>query len=358
MAKANKRSGLGRGLSSLMGESLEEISSNDSDLKATSEEAKNAVSPGETQENAPASTKTSSVAPDESALINSESDEKPPVYVEQDDHVEIRGVVERAAKAADEIALADIIPNPDQPRTLFKAEEIEELAASIEKEGLLQPIVVRPVGKRFQIVAGERRWHACRMLGLTNVPVRIVNANDDKAIELALVENVQRADLNPVEEAYGYKRLMERQGMTQSEVAAAVSKGRSTIANALRLLELPEDAQQLLFEEKITAGHARAILSIPSEDGRRKLTERLMNERLSVREAEKLARLLSGGSAPAGEVPTREPLPASFKKVAQGLREVLKTNVRVKTSRGKNRIEIEFKDEAELKRLFKKLSGE
>ena len=358
MAKANKRSGLGRGLSSLMGESLEEISSNDSDLKATSEEAKNAVSPGETQDNAPASVKTSSAAPDESALINSESDEKPPVYVEQDDHVEIRGVVERAAKAADEIALADIIPNPDQPRTLFKAEEIEELAASIEKEGLLQPIVVRPVGKRFQIVAGERRWHACRMLGLTNVPVRIVNANDDKAIELALVENVQRADLNPVEEAYGYKRLMERQGMTQSEVAAAVSKGRSTIANALRLLELPEDAQQLLFEEKITAGHARAILSIPSEDGRRKLTERLMNERLSVREAEKLARLLSGGSAPEGEAPTREPLPASIKKVAQGLREVLKTNVRVKTSRGKNRIEIEFKDEAELKRLFKKLSGE
>lgn len=357
MAKANKRSGLGRGLSSLMGESLEEISSSDSDLKATNEDAKNAVSPGETDEKD--STKdtaaTTSSSVDEAEEL---TPEKPPVYVEQDDHVEIRGVVERAAKAADEVALADIVPNPDQPRTLFKPEEIEELATSIEKEGLLQPIVVRPVGDRYQIVAGERRWQACRSLGLRNVPVRIINANDDKAIELALVENIQRADLNPIEEAYGYKRLMERRGMTQSEVASAVSKGRSTIANALRLLELPEEAQQLLFEEKITAGHARAILSIPTEDGRKKLTERLKNEHLSVRDTENLARLLSGATTAKGEASNREPLPASFKKVAQGLREKLNANVRVKSSRGKNRIEIEFKDEADLKRLFKQLSGE
>lgn len=355
MAKNSKRSGLGRGLNSLMGESLEEIAPAESDLKATSDKEENAVSSGETLSSQENATETKAMSEDSGEQGDTE---KPPVYIEEDDHVEIHGVVERAAKAADEIPLAQIVPNPDQPRTNFKPEEIEELAASIEKEGLLQPIVVRPAGDVYQIIAGERRWQACRSLGLRNVPVRIVNANDDKAIELALVENIQRSDLNPIEEAYGYKRLMERQGLTQAEVANAVSKGRSTIANALRLLELPEDAQQLLFEEKITAGHARAILSIPTEEGRKKLTERLKEERLSVRETENLARLLSGVGGAKKDAEAREPLPSSFKKVAAQLREKLKTPVRVKSARGKNKIEIEFKDEADLKRLFKQLSGE
>lgn len=121
---------------------------------------------------------------------------------------------------------------------------------------------------------------------MEEVPVRFWEADNDKALELALIENIQRSDLNPIEEAYGYKRLMERKGMTQSEVAQTVSKGRSTIANALRLLDLPEEAQQLLFEEKITAGHARAILSVDDAEGRKKLTEKLKNEKLSVRETE------------------------------------------------------------------------
>src|SRR5699024_1878389 len=137
-----------------------------------------------------------------------------------------------------------------------------------EKDGLLQPILVRPIGyQKYQIIAGERRWQACKMVGLPTVPVRIKEADDDLALELALVENVQRSDLNPIEEAYGYRRMMERRNLTQSGVAQAMSKGRSTVANALRLLELPEEAQQLLFEEKITAGHARAILSIPTKEG-------------------------------------------------------------------------------------------
>ena len=142
--------------------------------------------------------------------------------------------------------------------------------------------------------------------------------------------------------------------MTQSEVAQAMSKGRSTVANALRLLELPEEAQQLLFEEKITAGHARAILSIPSKEGRLKLTEKLMEEKISVREAEALARLLSGKKNE-GSASSRQPIPQSYKTVAKTLREVLKTNVRVKSSKGKNKIEIEFKDESDLERLFEEL---
>lgn len=253
-----------------------------------------------------------------------------------------------------EVPLAQITPNPDQPRTHFKKEEIEELASSIEREGLLQPILVRSVGDTYQIIAGERRYQACKHLGLEKVAVRIMDTTDDKAIELALVENIQRADLNPIEEAYGYRRLMERRGMTQSEVAAAVSKGRSTVANALRLLDLPEDAQKLLYEEKITAGHARAILSIPTEEGREKLTEKLKKGQMTVREAEAFARLLSGNKQKHGSK-TKEPLPAYFKSVARSVRDRLKTNVRIRTVGGKNKLEIEFTDEDDLKRMLSKL---
>lgn len=251
------------------------------------------------------------------------------------------------------VALDKVQPNPDQPRTNFKPEEIEELANSIKKEGLLQPILVRKVGENYQIIAGERRWQACKSLDMKEIPVRFWAADNDKALELALIENIQRTDLNPIEEAYGYKRLMERRGMTQSEVAQTVSKGRSTIANALRLLDLPEEAQQLLFEEKITAGHARAILSIPDAEGRKTLTQKLMDEKLSVRETEAIARLLSGrAQAKETDKNKRVPAPASFKKAARGLTRFLSVPVRVKTVQGKNKIEIQFKDEAELERIL------
>lgn len=255
------------------------------------------------------------------------------------------------------VALNKVHPNPEQPRTLFKKEEIEELAESIKQDGLLQPILVRPDGEGYQIIAGERRWQACSSLALETVPVRIWDGDDDKALELALIENIQRSDLNPIEEAYGYKRLMERKNMTQSEVAKTVSKGRSTVANALRLLELPEEAQKLLFEEKITAGHARAILSIPSTEGRLQLVAKLEAEKLSVREAESLARLIAGREQAVEKgTSKRTPAPASFKKAQRSLQKLLSTPVRVKTVKGKNKIEIQFKDEDELKRIFDAIS--
>lgn len=255
-----------------------------------------------------------------------------------------------------EVPIADVEPNPDQPRTNFKPEEIEELAHSIKTEGLLQPILVRKVGDKYQIIAGERRWQACKSLGLETISVRFWTADNDKALELALIENIQRTDLNPIEEAYGYKRLMERKGMTQSEVAQTVSKGRSTIANALRLLDLPEEAQQLLFEDKITAGHARAILSIPSPEGRKQLTDKLVQEKLSVRETEALARLYSGREKAKENASKRVPAPASFKKTARSLSNLLHAPVKVKTVQGKNKIEIQFKDEEELERIFNAIS--
>lgn len=371
MAKQNK-SGLGRGLNSLLSGSMEEaipaeaVPSKQRTMVTVDEEL---PTPAPTQK--PAQKPTPAKQPLSERQIVKESEpvaekvqdtaapEKSQPYLEEEDHVTIKSVVAREVKdkRVDEVELTSIEPNPDQPRTNFKQEEIEELASSIEKDGLLQPILVRSMANgKYQIIAGERRWQACRSLGLKTVPIRIKEADDDKALELALIENIQRSDLNPIEEAYGYRRLMERQNMTQSEVAQAVSKGRSTIANSLRLLELPEDAQQLLFEEKISAGHARAILSIPSKEGRQKLTEKMVQEKISVREAETLARLFAGKKEK-GENVARIPTPKMFKSVARALRESFNTNVRVKTVQGKNKIEIEFKDEEELERLFETMTA-
>lgn len=371
MAK-NTKSGLGRGLNSLLGGYYEEP---EAEKAPAREEVKQAASnparervvveSAELQEvinREMAANKPHAASPMSDDKVPSAADtpkqQEPAVQKQESQPVSASQQPvepEIVVKETDELPLEMITPNPDQPRTNFKQEEIEELAASIEKDGLLQPIVVRPVGENsYQIIAGERRWQACRYLKLETVPVRIKEADEDKALELALIENIQRSDLNPIEEAYGYRRLMERMNLTQSEVAQVVSKGRSTIANALRLLELPEEAQQLLFEEKITAGHARAILSVPTSEGRQKLTAKLMEEKLSVRETEAIARLLAGKKNAAASG-TRTPTPSSFKKVAKTLRDVLHTNVKVKTVQGKNKIEIEFKDEEELQRLFNEI---
>ena len=350
VAKPERRGGLGRGLGSLLPGSYESpapISPAPERQRVTIEVDEKAV------RGAPISTRP--------VRTMVELEEEPVKVSEpfvREAIIEESRIEEVPVRETDEVEIDRIAPNPDQPRTQFKKEEIEELAASIEKDGLLQPILVRQIADgTYQIIAGERRWQASKAAGLKKVPVRIKEVDDDQALELALIENIQRSDLNPIEEAYGYRRLMERRSMTQAEVAQAVSKGRSTVANALRLLDLPEEAQQLLFEEKITAGHARAILSVPTAEGRLSLTQKIIDNGLNVREAENLARLMSGKKDSSASAP-REPMPAVYKSVAKTLRETLKTNVRVKSSKGKNKIEIEFKDEEDLRRLFSELVGE
>jgi ParB family chromosome partitioning protein len=252
-----------------------------------------------------------------------------------------------------EIKIGQIQANPNQPRTDFAEERIVELMNSIEKDGLLQPILVRPEGSDYQIVAGERRWQACKRLGFKSIAAKIIIANDVEAQEIALVENLQRDNLNAIEEARGYRRLIELKGCKQKEVADAVSKNQATISNALRLLSLPAEVQDLMFEGLLTSGHGRAILAVPEEDGRIRLAKKIVDESLSVREAETLARLYGTRDI---ERAKRLPSPRSFKIVARKLRQQLATNVRVKNVRGKNRIEIEFKDEEELERIFHMLS--
>ena len=247
------------------------------------------------------------------------------------------------------LPIEDIVPNPNQPRIHFNETELRELSESIQEHGVLQPLLVRKHGNGYEIIAGERRYQASKLAGLEELPVIIKDVNDEEMLALALIENLQRSDLNPVEEAKGYRQLIDASGMTQEALSKAVSKSRSAITNSLRLLDLPEVVQQMIFEGKLTAGHARAILAVPYEDARIRLAEKVVAEGLSVRATENLAPLFSAGETPKTPRPAT---PQSFKKAARVLRQVFNTNVRVKSSRGKNKIEIEFKDEEELSRIL------
>lgn len=247
------------------------------------------------------------------------------------------------------VAIDKVKPNPNQPRTHFNETELRELSESIKAHGVLQPLLVRKQGDGFEIIAGERRYQAAKLAGLTEVPVTIKEADDQAVLEMALIENLQRSDLNPIEEAKGYKQLIKTSGMTQEALSKAVSKSRSTITNSLRLLDLPQQVQDFLYNGKLTAGHARAILAVPYEEARIKLAEKVVAEGLSVRATEKLAPLFSVGDAQKAPRPVT---PQSFKKAARILRQTFNTNVKVKSLRGKNKIEIEFKDEEDLARIL------
>ena len=257
------------------------------------------------------------------------------------------GFVEQ--KEETKVPIDKINPNPNQPRTHFNETLLNELADSIRENGVLQPLLVRKKGKGYEIIAGERRYQASKIAGLEELPVIVKEVDDQKMLELALIENLQRSDLNPIEEAKGYRQLIKASGMTQEALSKAVSKSRSSITNSLRLLDLPAPVQQYLFDGRLTAGHARAILAVPYEEQRIKLADKVVAEGLSVRATENLAPLFSVGETPRTPRPV---MPQSYKRAARVLRQALNTNVKVKSSRGKNKIEIEFKDEEELTRIL------
>lgn len=252
------------------------------------------------------------------------------------------------------LPISKIKPNPKQPRHSFDENALEELADSIKQNGILQPLLVRKVGQSYQIVAGERRYQAAKRAGLKEVPVVIRDISDEDVFKLALIENLQRSDLSPIEEAQGYRQLIDENGLTQEQLGKALSKSRSAITNTLRLLDLPVEVQEMMGEGKLSAGHARAILAVPSEEGRIKLAQKVVAERLSVRQTESLAPLFSGMQA---EKKPRPVTPQSYKRVARQLRMTLDTNVKVRQTRGKNKIEIEFKDEEDLMRIIGSIEG-
>lgn len=262
---------------------------------------------------------------------------------------------ETAGMRADStLPLDRIRPNKGQPRRTFDDAELAELADSIRQNGVLQPLLVRDRGDYYEIVAGERRYQAARAAGLDEVPVVIRDVSDDDVFKLALIENLQRSDLSPLEEANGYRQLIREKGLTQEELARILSKSRSTITNTLRLLDLPDEVQELVETGRLTAGHARAILAVPDEEGRIALAKRVVSEHLSVRQTESLASTFSVNQE---DKPRRAPLPQSFKRAARQMRLALDTNVRVKNVRGKNKIEIEFASEDELAHIVDLLAG-
>ncbi|MDO4796916.1 MAG: ParB/RepB/Spo0J family partition protein [Coriobacteriales bacterium] len=257
--------------------------------------------------------------------------------------------------AITELPLASIQPNPNQPRKRFDQEELQSLADSIRQNGLLQPIVVRPRSGGYQIVAGERRWQAAGIVGMERVPVVIREVSDDEVLQLALIENLQREDLDPLEEAAAYATLINQHHISQTELANVLCKSRSAISNTLRLLDLPQEVQDFVRDGKLSAGHARAILAVSGEEGRCALARKVVDEGLSVRQTEILGPLFSVKSQ---NVPAqRTPAPQSYKSAARRLRDSLSAKVSVKTVRGKHKIEIEFGDEQELDRLVERILG-
>ena len=243
----------------------------------------------------------------------------------------------------------EIEPNRNQPRKDFDEEALNSLAESISQHGLIQPIVVRPtIGGGYTIIAGERRWRACRMAGLTEIPVVIKDTGEQNLMEMALVENLQREDLNPVEEALGYKSLIDNFGLTQEEVATKMAKSRSAVANALRLLNLKEEELEALRSGKITSGHARALLSAENEEIRAKMFESALNGE-NVRVLEKMAKEKK-------TAPKRETKPTFYSEVELSIKNELHRRATVKsTGKGKGTLTIEFFSDEELEDFAKKL---
>lgn len=249
------------------------------------------------------------------------------------------------------LPLHRVEPNPDQPRQDFDQEELEALAESIRQHGILQPLTVRETGQGYyQIIAGERRWRAARLAELSEVPAIVVEADNKKAMELALIENLQRQDLNTVEEALGYQSLMNEFGLTQEEAAARVGKSRPAVANSLRLLTLPEAVLEMLREGSLTAGHAKAILMIKTASRQLEAARKIANLGLSVRQAELLCRNMSKEKPPVKEATV---LQVDYvKECEKSLSKYLGRGVKIVNGKRKGRFELEFYGQDDLQRLL------
>lgn len=252
------------------------------------------------------------------------------------------------------LPLQKVEPNPNQPRKLFDEEQLQALSDSIAEHGLLQPLAVRSIGDGYyQIIAGERRWRAARMAGLSEVPVLVVEADDRKVMELALVENLQRQDLNPMEESEGYRSLMEDFGLTQEQVAARVGKSRPAVANALRLLALPDEVRALVVDGTLSAGHARAVLSLPTERLQKAAAQKIIALRLSVRQAEAMCKRMA-----AEKEKEERTAPQTVDYVGECeklLTRHLGRRVKIVSGKRKGHFELEFYGQDDLQRVYEAL---
>ncbi|MBQ8151181.1 MAG: ParB/RepB/Spo0J family partition protein [Firmicutes bacterium] len=252
------------------------------------------------------------------------------------------------------IDINDIKPNKDQPRKTFDEDRLNELAESISEHGLIQPIVVRETGNGFEIVAGERRWRAARKAGLKEIPALKRELTDEENMLLAIIENMQREDLDPIEEAEGISQMIDRYGLNQEQVSKSLGKSRPYITNQLRLLKLPEELQQMVSDGRLSSGHVRALITITDRDKQIKIAERAVSQGLSVRQVEALAKE-SKGTVKRKKKVTRKS--ADVKKVEEDLKTVLGTKVNLDQKGKKGKIEIEFYSKEELERLIELLKS-
>ena len=252
-----------------------------------------------------------------------------------------------------EISIEDIYPNPNQPRTYFDEKALNDLAESIKSLGIIQPITLRKDGQKFEIISGERRYRASKIAGLETIPAYIRLVNDQELLEMALVENIQREDLDPIEVALTYQRLLDEVGMTQENLSQRVGKERSTITNSVRLLKLSPDIQKGVRSGQISAGHGRAIMGLDSEEKRQILFDRIIKEQLNVRQAEQLAGLMKNAQD-TEKVAKQSIIPNHFKKAQKSLSDILNVYVEIKTSANgkKGKIVLDFKNEEELESIL------
>ena len=254
-----------------------------------------------------------------------------------------------------QLRISSIEPNKEQPRKSFDTESLESLARSMKEHGVLQPLLVKPIGEdKYQIIAGERRWRAARLAGLSEVPVVIMDSDEQKSAEIALIENLQREDLNILEEALGYRQLMDQFSLTQEQVSGKVGKSRSAVANTLRLLALPAPVQQLLREGELSAGHARALLALESQEDMEKTALLIVKEDLSVRQVEKLVRrmLTAPQEAPSPELEMRK---LYLNDLEKKLTEDFGRKIQIKDKGKKGSIVLEYYDSEDLENLLAQL---
>ena len=252
-----------------------------------------------------------------------------------------------------EISIDDIYANANQPRTYFDKKALNDLAESIKSLGIIQPITLRKDGEKFEIISGERRFRASKIAGLETIPAYIRLVNDQELLEMALVENIQREDLDPIEVALTYQRLLDEVGMTQENLSQRVGKERSTITNSVRLLKLSPDIQKGVRSGQISAGHGRAIMGLDSEEKRQILFDRIVKEQLNVRQAEQLAGLMKN-SQDTEKVAKQSIIPNHFKKAQKNLSDILNVKVEIKTAADgkKGKIVLDFKNEEELESIL------
>ena len=251
------------------------------------------------------------------------------------------------------LPISQVEPGLKQPRKRFDEESLQDLADSIRTHGVIQPLTVRRLASGYyQIIAGERRWRAAKIAGLTEIPAVIIEADDRKVMELGLIENLQREDLNPVEEANGYKVLIDEYGLTQEEVAQRVGKSRPAVANALRLLALPDPVHQLLEEGKLSAGHARAILAAPTGELQKKLAQKVIAEDLSVRQTEALAKRLAAGEKEPSSPPPGPDLTIYLRAAEKSLAARFGRKVNIISGKKKGKIELEYYNPEDLNTLL------